>query len=265
MYTQRNQLIETAKSPRLRVGIKWDPLDRDTIGEVIGHKSSKEVRQEIASLNKSAKNQIKYAKYLRMSYFFRNRAFEIERALEQTFEKKKTLEAYLSQEKLKSHDLDLCCFAYDKDGNLVKYVLPDSVETKESREKGLAFMHSGDDETGTGEAFDEEILVSLPHIDPAISYVFFVILSVNTGFDDVVNGYWSVVNTSGEKRLQSFTLETGKKDQIHVMTRLTRSDLGWELQKIAEFCTPEDASSVPAEKKVDAYIRDHYLAKKKAA
>ena len=261
MIIQRKQLIDMAASPRLRVGIKWDPLERDLIGEAIGYKSGKEVRHEIATLNKIAVNQKKLAKFLRMSFFFRNKAYELDRAIEQTFEKKKTLESFLSQEKLKSHDLDLCCFAYDQGGNLVKTILPETVETKEVREKGLAFMHSGDDDTGTGEAFDEEILVSLSHIDAAISDVFFVIVSVNSGFDEITNGYWTVVNTTGEKRLQSFTLETGKKDQIHMMTRMSRAGNGWEIQKIAEFCSPDGADSDPVEKKIDAYIRKTYFGK----
>ena len=52
------------------------------------------------------------------------------------------------------HDLDICCYLYDKDGECIDFV---GAEAQDSVSESGHVYHSGDDMTGTGDGDDEFI------------------------------------------------------------------------------------------------------------
>jgi stress response protein SCP2 len=251
MTSPRSHTINAIKPTHLRVGIKWDPLERDKIKEshALGH--ANEVRKELAFTLRQIKTQQSIIKLLRLTFFFRTKDMKFERLRDQYLARKKALEKFLAQENVNSYDLDLCGFCYDRDGKLVKFVSPESTETRNTMQKQMAFMHSGDDNTGTGEIFDEELLINLYALDEAIHQVFFVVVSINHGFDQIKGGFWSIVHTAGEKELLSATLCTQLQHRVHVMAKLSRNGESWLLDQIADYCSLGKDENIPLHLKMD--------------
>ena len=267
MESPRRHTINAAQSPHLRVGIKWDQLERDNIEEAYGIGSAENARAELKALHQQIKNSEFMAKLFRAIFFLRTHAGKFDRLHDQQIARKKLLQKYVLQDTLPSFDLDLCCFCYDQDGKFLEFISPVLMDTPQARQSQLAFMHSGDDSTGTGEAFDEEILVKLSAINPAIHQVFFVIVSINHGFDQIKGGLWSIVNTSGEKELLSSTLRTELAHTVHVMAKLSRNAAFavWDLNDISHYCPLDKNEKIPLHLRIDRLLTTRYLADNKSA
>ena len=268
MPSLRHHTINAKLAPHLRVGIKWDPLERDNIEETYAIGSAKNARAELKVLLKQIKNTELMAKILRATVFLHKQAARYDYLRDQQLMRKKKLEKYLAQDKLLSYDLDLCCFCYDQNGQFIEYISPVLMDTPQGRQSLLAFMHSGDDATGTGDAFDEEVLVKLSAINPAIHQVFFVIVSINHGFDQIKGGFWSIVSTTGEKELLSSTLRTPLQHKLHVMAKLSRGseaeDNIWSLDELAEYQPLDKNEKTPLHIRIDQLLAARYLINGKA-
>ena len=261
MTTLRSLSVNATPSTHLRAGIKWDPLERDNIEETYEFGSVKKAQAELNALTRQLKISEWVIKFIPPLSFFHDQASKHERLRDQRLSRKKVLEQYVAQGRLHSFDLDLCCFCYDREGKLVEYVSPASAD--ELTSSASAFTHSGDDDTGTGEAFDEELLVNLSAIREKIHQVFFVVVSINHGFDQIKSGFWSIVNTSGEVELLATTLHTPLKHKVHVMAKMSRRGEDWVLDELAEYLPLASSASVPLHVRLDQLITKQYLTKPK--
>jgi stress response protein SCP2 len=144
---------------------------------------------------------------------------------------------------------------------MVKHVSPLSTESRDILDKPLAFMHTGDDDTGTGDTFDEEILVNLPVVDNEITDIFFVILSVNHGFNEIKGGFWSIVRTVDETDLITARLQTTLQDRVHIMARLTRKDSCWELDELGAYGSLNNNEDDLLSERIDQLLTAQYFSK----
>ena len=70
------------------------------------------------------------------------------------------------------HDLDLACYAYDANYNLVEVV---SADTREAATQSGKIYHSGDNVEGIGDGDDEQISVELKDLDDYIVHLLFTV------------------------------------------------------------------------------------------
>ena len=258
MATLRSYTIDATKQARIRAGIKWDPLERDDIDELHAFGSAQAARKKLASTRRHLARLSLFARFLHKISLFNRWGRRIDRMRQHKLAEKKALETTLAQEKLHSYDLDLCCFCYDKAGKLVGFALPDFTEMHGKAEWQSSFLHSGDDTTGTGDAFDEELLINLHTADKTIHTIFLVVLSIHHGFDEINGGFWSVVHTMGEKELMSAFLKTTEKHRTHVIAALTRDENSWTVKEIAEYCPIENNEKNSLQKRIDQMLRSRY-------
>ena len=259
MASLRSFTIDASKTTHLRVGIKWDPLERDAIGDAYGIESLEDARGRLKAANQQLKSMALMSKLLRMTVVFAAAGLKVQKSHDQIVAKKKAMEKYLSQAKLPSYDLDLCCFCYEANGRMAKYVTPLSMEKGEELKKQPAFMHTGDATTGTSGVFDEEILVNLDAIDPTIDKVFFVITSVSHDFNLIKGGFWNIVSTKDEDELLPTKMLTEAQVRVHVMAKLTRFGMAWMLDEIAEFCPVDKNEKIAMERRVNTMLKERYL------
>lgn len=147
----------------------------------------------------------------------------------------KILTRFLEQEHLNSFDLDLLCFCYDKEGDLLLSVFPNTIESVIDPKNHAAFFHLGDDTTGTGDTFDEELLIKLPAVNAVIDSIYLVTISNNHGFNEIKGGSWSVISTENETELCSSLLHHSDSANICVMAKVIRENDSWRLENIDAF------------------------------
>lgn len=236
MSLQRHTL-KTPTPTFVRAGIKWDPLHRDDLEELYNIYSEEEAKALLMRTEQQIKIFKVIAKFLRSTALIADMAGPFEDRIEPRLKIVKDLNEYIAQAQLPSYDLDLCCFCYGKDGRFIGSIAPGLNEIEQNlKQPELAFMHSGDDVTGTADAFDEELLINLLAIAPDIHHVFLVVTSVNHGFNEIKGGFWSLVRTKDEFQLMAQELTTNLPHKIHVMARLSRiQEREWEIVEIAEY------------------------------
>ncbi len=258
MAALRSYTIPVTQPTYVRVGIKWDPLERDNIDEIYGLGSAENAQ---AQLDKSSR-RIRTFKWV--GEFFRifllnKLADRIDGLREQELIVKKDMQTYLTQKKVRSYDLDLCCFCYDANGKLAGFISPVFMGEEYLPQGHRAFLHTGDDATGIGDAFDEELLVNLHAVDAGIHAVYFIAVSINHGFDQIKGGFWSIVRTKDETELLSLALQTKLRHRVHVMAKLSRGDGAWTLDEIAEYCPLDPDEKIDLHQRVDRLLVEHYM------
>ena len=257
MSSLRTHTIDPALSPRLRVGIKWDALERDDIDECHELGSAEEARKAYALLTREIASARFTEKLLKISPIFNKQRDKVRRSREQKITHQKVLKKYIAQEKLLSYDLDLCCFCADAEGRMVEFIAPNAMETTNLRQSQKAFMHSGDHTTGTSRLFDEELLIDLRAINPAVQSMVFAMISVNHTFDEIKGGQWAIINTSGEVEIMAATLVTQAKHNLHIIAKLSRADAGWCLTEIGDYAALDTDEKVPLHIRMDAVLAAH--------
>ena len=258
MSQLRNLKIDTAQTTFLRVGLKWDALERDKYDGFYPFETEEQARAQSLDALKKANNAKLTAKLLDKSFFFARWSGKYERLYAHHMAAKFAADRYLEQHHLESFDLDLCCFCYDEQGKLVEFVTPLNVGRLRGSKDEPAFLHSGDDTTGTGETYDEELMVLVRTIDHDIHRIFFIIVSAHHGFDEVPRGHWDIVSTKNEKLLLSAKLG-GQPHKLHVMAKLSRDEQGWRLEEIADYFPLDENEAVPLDQRVDQLIRKNCL------
>ncbi len=256
-------MISLAQSATLRAGIKWDPLERDHLMENVVLNTEKS-HLEMSRLSSQLKFLWWWRKALFATYIFRNRSRRLNRLAEAKKKQIKVLQKYLDEQGIHSYDLDLCCCCFNRQGTMVKYISPRTVEARDTVHGQMAFVHSGDDETGTGSLFDEEIRVRLAAIDPQIHKVFFVIASLHHGFHEISGCTWSFMTTQDEKVVLSASAGANTSHRIYVMAKLVRKELSWALSEIAQHFPLEIDRKKDLSAQLDDLIRQRYLIKNPA-
>lgn len=248
----------------IRAGIKWNPLERDNIEELHNFGSPQNARRKLAAIPRQIKLLSSLAILMRVSLIGIKLAPRVDLLRKHKITEKQALQEYLKQAKLHSYDLDLCCFCYGVDGKMIGFAMPDFTEMFGVEKFHPAFVHSGDDVTGTGNAYDEELLINLHGVDRAISQIFVVVASVNHGFDQIRGGYWSIISTKDEDELMSEVMQTASKHRLHVMARLVRDGDGttWAIKRMAEYLAMDGNVKIEPQYRIDQALTTRYLAGK---
>jgi len=254
-------MITLHNSTKLRVVIKWHPHERDDMGEKCAIDPCA-ARAQLQSVASQLKFLWWYRKLLFATYLLRNRSRNLGKLVELKKQEAEALRNYLSSEGDPSFDLDLCCCCFDRRGQMVKFVSPRAAGlgeiTREMLQGQMDFIHSGDDETGTGNLFDEHIRISLSAIAPEIHQVYFVLASHNHGFHEIDGCGWSVITTQDEKEILSKALAANTSHRIHVMARLVRKERSWGLEEVAEFF-PVEIEGKNLGPQLHALIKERFL------
>ena len=256
----RRYTIDAARPTYVRAGIKWDPLERDDIEEMYSFGSVKDARKKLGSVRRWLRFYKFMAGFVRATFLIADMSERFEDWIEHKEAKKVALDKFLTQAKLQSYDLDLCCFCYGKDDKLIGSIAPAYDETSQNLQQDqLAIMHSGDDVTGTGDAFDEELLINLHAIEADIHQMFLVVISVNHGFDKIKGGFWSIIRTKDETELMSAPLHK-EPQRAHVMAKLTRDGTSWIVDEVAAYCPLNKDEKIPMRQRVDQLLAARFIA-----
>jgi stress response protein SCP2 len=172
------KLVVNAKdTPHLRVGLKWEPREIDHIKFITASNNAASAYFKVATEGGFS------ALYGAAGTFGRNLSAspKIANSFDASADvrtKIKTMGEQFKDDFTKpSYNLDLLCFKYDKDKNLVGLISPYTMVPKGADKSQLAILHSGDDPDGVGIGFDEEIMISLRDVADNVHTVFFVVAS----------------------------------------------------------------------------------------
>ena len=258
MAKPRGYKIDAAFAAYIRAGIKWDALPRDKAAEAYGIMSIKDAKKKSLRLPLKIVMMKIAGIMMRFTILLGGAANRLDRMCEFKKGEIAALKLYLSQEKMASFDLDLCTFCYDANGTLIGYTIADVTHMKGETKWDPAFIHSGDDMTGTGDAVDEELVINLHGIDPAAQHVFIFVVSNNHGFNRVKGGSWSVVSTMNEEELMAGVWETTEQHRAFVMGKMTRQDHFWLVKEVAEFCPLSVDRKIPMVQRIDQMLTAQY-------
>ncbi len=255
-------MVTLEKSAKLRIGIKWNPIERDNLKESLAIDPDNS-RARLAQVSSQIKFLWWYRKILFATYFLRNRSRHLSKLVAAKKEEAQKLQDYLSGEGEPSHDLDLCCCCYDRRGQMVKFVSPRTIDkgdtTRTHLNGQMAFVHSGDDHTGTGGLIDEEIRINVSAIAPDIHQIFFVIASLHYGFHEVDGCSWSIMTTRDEKVILSKAVDANLSHRIYMIAKLERKELSWTLKKLDHYFPMEIESKSTLGNQLHELIKQHYL------
>ena len=246
---------------RLRFGIKWEPLARDEIEFVHKFESMRKVRRRIALAGFYQGWMQFIADALRATYFLRGLAPAFVERRQDSEKAVQPHRDYIAQAKLPSFDLDLWCFCYDANGELAEYLSPLSSMRKNPGQVPPAIMHSGDEATGLSTGFDEQLMVNPAHIDAAITRIYFVVLSMNHGFNKVQGGTFTVMNTRNEAVVYSGPLHTPETRKMAVAVELSRADGGWQLRILQDYCRVSGDAQDKLDRRIHATLLERHVKK----
>jgi stress response protein SCP2 len=143
------------------------------------------------------------------------------------------------------HDLDLCCFVFDRDGNYIDFV---GAMAQEAVDQTGAIYHSGDDSTGEGLSDDESISCELGALPLTTAQIVFI-TEIRSGhtFGQVESPRLRVADGQSDRNLFELTMDApeAQDKETCVMIRVFRdrtSPTGWMLQEIGEYPSLSDVS-----------------------
>ena len=259
MNARRHHIIQPEKPSSLRAGIKWDPLEKDHKDEFHGAESKKKTWTKLVVISLNIAWLWTVATLCKLTFILRGLGKQIDKKRAVKQNKRYELTLYLDQKESDSYDLDLCCFCYDKNGKLAGYVTPTVTEMHGKAAWHPAFIHSGDDDTGTGNGFDEDLVIKLPEVDESIHQIYVLMVSINHGFDEIKGGFWSIVSTRDEEEIMAVQLKTKDRHTLHIMARAIRQGNAWLVEELAEFDTlPDD--DMPMQEQISRLIISNYFA-----
>ena len=95
--------------------------------------------------------------------------------------------------------------------------------------------HLGDNQSGSGEGDDEQIVVDLAKVHGPVDTILFLVSSYQGhSLEWVANAYCRLVDDESGEELARFTLTLSLKDTGAVMALLRRTDSGWVLKAVGE-------------------------------
>lgn len=250
--------VTAEEMPRLRVGLKWDPMERDVIAVV--HKLHSPFKTQMQILWSYIPSFIYglLGFFLGTLYFFPYIAGKFRKKRRDIAARRAAKKKFMRQRKLPSYDLDLLCFCYDGDGKLTQLVAPIAV-MGDRAPPGAAIMHSGEASTGMGEGFDEEILINLKDVAAGIQQMIFVVASEHHAIRQVKAAACAIINTKNEQPLLSRDLRHRSDHKNFIFARLRRADGGWSLQEIGDYFHIDADPDCPLDDTIDDILRNRYL------
>lgn len=138
------------------------------------------------------------------------------------------------------HDLDLLCFIFDENKNLIGSVTADP--TQSTNESGKIY-HSGDNVEGLGDGDDEQISVELKDLDENIHHIVFL-TTIKTGqtFTDVTSPEIHIADGYSNRGFLHVDLKNadGNDKPAFLFARIYKSGDEWMLHDISEFSDLQD-------------------------
>ncbi|MEM6780778.1 MAG: TerD family protein [Pseudomonadota bacterium] len=141
------------------------------------------------------------------------------------------------------HDLDICAYIYDDEGDFIDLVTADANEAID--ESGCIY-HSGDDQSGEGEGDDEAISVELLNLPDEIHDIFFLIeVQSNHFLGDIAEISMRIADGLTDNELLYIEVDDPKAKEAIAFTfahiyRSEESGTGWMLHYIGE-CPDTDS------------------------
>lgn len=125
-------------------------------------------------------------------------------------------------------DLDASACLFDGKGTMV-----DTVWFRQLQSQDGALIHTGDNRTGEGDGDDEQIIVNLDGVNPAVTSIVFVVSSF-TGetFAQIENAFCRVVNQANGAELARYQLSQAGSHTAQIMAKLTRQGGSWDVTAI---------------------------------
>ncbi len=137
------------------------------------------------------------------------------------------------------HDLDICCYIYDNNGEFIDFV---GAEAQDSMDQTGKIYHSGDDMSGEGDGDDERISIELAELPSSIhAIVFMAEIRSNHVFNEIEGVTARIVDSFTEKKLLSLTLNHPDSENknacvlVSVYRDNVNSKTGWMLHHIAKY------------------------------
>lgn len=255
----RQMTIKTDEMPRLRIGLKWDPLERDVLAvehklDSPGHALFKYIVYASASITLRVLMIL-----LRLLLVFSGVVHALGKHKQRIDRALRAKRHYLAQRKMPSHDLDLLCFCYDEAGQLAQLISPLSPPPPLTSKARTAIIHSGEDDIGIGDGFDEELAVNLKDVAEDIVQIFFVVASAHHALDKIKGGSCAIISTRNEQVLIDNPLQPTTSHQNYLFAKLRRDGADWSLQEIAHYFHIDEDPHCPLDDTIDAILRNQHL------
>lgn len=141
-------------------------------------------------------------------------------------------------------DLDASVIMFDASQNVKDVVYYGSLKSKDGSVK-----HTGDNLTGDGDGDDEQIIVDLSQVNPAVTSLVFVITSYSgQRFSQVENVFCRIVdNSAGNKEVVRYNLADNSNTTAMVMATVSREGNGWAFKAVGTACNGKTAHDVVAQ------------------
>ncbi|MDR1079605.1 MAG: TerD family protein [Deltaproteobacteria bacterium] len=128
-------------------------------------------------------------------------------------------------------DLDASCVMVDAGKRVVDVVYFGQLVSKDG-----SVTHTGDNLTGQGEGDDEQIIVDLSRVPPAVSQLVFTVNSYQgQKFSDIANAFCRILDSRNNRELARYTLTGGGNFTALVMAKLYRHSGEWKMAALGEF------------------------------
>lgn len=142
------------------------------------------------------------------------------------------------------HDLDLCCFVFDKNGGYIDFV---GSMAQDSMDQTGAIYHSGDDATGEGGGDDETISCELANLPLAEQIIFVTEIRSDHTFADIANPAMRIADGMTNKNLLEAQMGVGAPEgsKACIMAKIFRtpeSPTGWSVELIDQYSDLSDVS-----------------------
>jgi len=137
-------------------------------------------------------------------------------------------------------DLDASCIAYDANRNAVDTIYFGKLTSADG-----SILHSGDNLTGEGDGDDEVINVDLSRIPAQIDTLVFTINSYSgQTFNDVVNCFARLVDSSSNQELCKYMLVESGPSTAMAMAKIYRHNGAWKINAMGNALSGKTASEL---------------------
>jgi tellurium resistance protein TerZ len=129
-----------------------------------------------------------------------------------------------------SVDLDASCVMFDENKKII-----DTVWFRHLSSNDGSVVHSGDNLTGDGKGDDEQIIVNLDKVPPAVKALIFTVSSFSgQTFDAIENAYCRMLDASNNKEIARYTLKAQGSHSAQIMAKVYRHNNEWKMHAIGE-------------------------------
>jgi stress response protein SCP2 len=126
-------------------------------------------------------------------------------------------------------DLDATALEFSA-GTLFDLAFYNNLKTRDG-----SVEHLGDNQSGSGEGDDEQLLVDLTKVHGPVDTIVFLVSSYQGhSLEWVANAYCRLVDDESDEELARFTLTFSIQDTGAVMALLRRTPTGWALKAVGE-------------------------------